>query len=107
MTDEHFMRLWTEAHQGFSADLDRGILKLDRFLHGRRAADDSIGVAYAPSPLATPERKPEATPTARAALAGVTACLATAALLVTVALLATANVHPASAHSLMTYPIVA
>lgn len=107
MTDEHFMRLWTEAHQGFSADLDRGILKLDRFLHGRRAANDSIGAAYAPRPAGNPEPRPDASPTAQAALAGVTACLATAALLVTVALLATANVHPATAHSLITHPIVA
>ena len=107
MTDEHFMRLWAEAHQGFSADLDRGILKLDRFLHSGRSADGTIGPAYASR--TRPDARPELaeSPRARAALAGVTACLATAALLVTVALLATANAQPASAYPLITHTIVA
>jgi hypothetical protein len=103
MTDEHLMRLWVEAHHGFSADLDRGILKLDRFLHGNGEAGSSIESAYDSGDRAAPEESP----TARAALAGVTACLATVALLVTVALLATANVHPASAYPLITHTIVA
>jgi hypothetical protein len=44
---------------------------------------------------------------APAALAGVTACLATMGLLLTVALLATADMHPAHAYPVIAHTIVA
>lgn len=106
MTDELLMRLWADAHDGFSADLDRGILKLDRFLRGPGAPSATIGRAYAPAPrTATPTD--DSVNTASAALAGVTACLATMGLLLTVALLATADLHPAHAYPLFAHTIVA
>jgi hypothetical protein len=43
MTDEHLMRLWADSHAGFSADLDRGNLKLDRFLRDRSQPSKPIG----------------------------------------------------------------
>jgi hypothetical protein len=107
MTDEHLMRLWADSHHGFSADMDRGILKLDRFLRGRREPSAPIGQTYATKEHATAATEHEVNATARAALAGVTACLATMGLVVTVALLATADMHPAAAHPLMMHAIVA
>lgn len=107
MTDEHLMRLWADSHHGFSADMDRGILKLERFLRGQREPKASIGQAYASKEQATAAAEQEMSATARAALAGVTACLATMGLMVTVALLATADMHPAAAHPLMMHAIVA
>jgi hypothetical protein len=107
MTDEHMMRLWADAHHGFSADLDRGILKLDRFLRSPARPAAPIGRAYAPRETANGEAKSEMSATARAALAGMTACFATMGLLVTVALLATADVHPAAAHPILAHTIVA
>ena len=103
MSDEHLMRLWVDSHHGFSADMDRGILELDRFLRGERETRPSIGRAYASQQRAEAELRS----TARAALAGVTACLATMALMVTVALLATADVHAAPAHPFLIHAIVA
>lgn len=107
MTDEHLMRLWADSHHGFSADMDRGILKLDRLLRGRQEPSSAIGSAYASNERRAAAAEPEMSSTARAALAGVTACLATMGLVVTVALLATADMHPAAAHPLMMHAIVA
>jgi hypothetical protein len=107
MTDEYLMRLWADSHDGFSADLDRGILKLDRFLHGRPQPGVSIGRTYASGlSAAAPADEPVST-TARAALAGATACLATMGLLLTVALLATADMHPVHAYPVLAHTIVA
>jgi hypothetical protein len=107
MTDEHMMRLWADAHEGFSADFDRGILKLDRFLRNPAGAGASIGPAYAQCARPAEQPSHEVSATARAALAGLTACLATVGLLMTVALLATADVHPAAASPLLAHTIVA
>ena len=106
MTDEYLMRLWADSHDGFSADLDRGILKLDRFLHGRSPSGAAIGKAYAPASCAAAADESTST-IAPAALAGVTACLATTGLLLTVALLATADIHPAHADPIIAHTIVA
>jgi hypothetical protein len=38
MTDEHFMRQWTDGHECFSADVDKGLAKL------RRIIDAAYGV---------------------------------------------------------------
>jgi hypothetical protein len=107
MTDEYLMRLWADSHHGFSADFDRGILDLGRFLRDRRESTDLIGPAYASDERATPPTRREMSAPARAALAGVSACLATMGLLVMVALLATADVHPAAAYPILTHTIVA
>ncbi len=107
MTDEYLMRLWTDAHNGFSADFDRGILKLDRFLRGRSQAGNSIGRAYASDECATTPADRFMSATARAALTGVTACLATTGLLLTVALLATADIHSAHGYPILAHTIVA
>jgi hypothetical protein len=107
MTDEHLMRLWADSHQGSSADLDRGILKLGAHLRGRREPQAPIGLAYKSGACAVASASPEVSAMARAALAGVTACLATMGLLLTVALLATADLHPAAAYPLVTHTIVA
>nr|WP_166175395.1 hypothetical protein [Altererythrobacter segetis] len=107
MTDEHLMRLWADAHNGFSADLDRGTLKLDRFLRDRPESSSSIGRTYAQASCATAPADDTVSTAARAALAGVTACLATMGLVLTVALLATADMHPADAHPVIAHTIVA
>ena len=107
MTDEHLMRLWADSHSGFSADLDRGILKLDRFLHGRATPVAPIGRTYASGECPAAAADHSMNGMARAALAGVTACLATMGLLLTVALLATADLHPAHAYPVLTHTIVA
>jgi hypothetical protein len=107
MTDEFLTRLWADSHHGFSADFDRGILKLDRFLRARSPAKVSIGKPYASSACAAAPADAYMSTTARAALAGVTACLATTGLLLTVALLATADIHPAHAYPIIAHTIVA
>ena len=107
MTDEYLMRIWADSHDGFSADLDRGILKLDKYLRGRPQARASIGKPYAlASRTAAPAEK-RMSATARAALAGMTACLATMGLVLTVALLATADLNAAHAYPLIAHTIVA
>jgi hypothetical protein len=32
MTDEHFIRQWTEGHERFSADVDKGLAKLRKII---------------------------------------------------------------------------
>ncbi|HTM94871.1 MAG TPA: hypothetical protein VL100_03500 [Croceibacterium sp.] len=32
MTDEHFIRQWTDGHERFSADVDRGLVRLRRII---------------------------------------------------------------------------
>jgi len=32
MTDEHFMRQWTDGHERFSADVDKGLARLRRII---------------------------------------------------------------------------
>ena len=87
--------------------MDRGILKLERFLRSHQEGNASIGRTYAPAERRALVAEHEMSATARAALAGVTACLATMALVITVALLATADMHPAAAHPLIMHAIVA
>lgn len=101
MTDEHLMRQWTDAHSDFSADIDRGLLRLGRFLGSRSKRRQAIGNAYAAGSCAAPA-EPEMLATARAALAGVLACVATTALLVSVAALASAGAgEPVKLHAAM------
>jgi len=107
MTDEYLMRIWTESHDGFSANFDRGILKLDHYLRGRPQAGAPIEPTYVSRDCAAAPSHAPMSATARAALAGVTACLATMGLLLTVGLLTTADVHPASAYPIPTHTIVA
>ena len=106
MTDEHLMRLWADAHTGFSADFDRGALKLDRFLRDRARPMTSIGHAYAGERTTAPASGAMSS-TARAALAGIVAVFATSGLLLTVALLATADVDRSAAHPVAAHMIVA
>jgi hypothetical protein len=102
MTDEHLMRQWTATHDELSGDLDRGLLRLGRCLSNRLHANSR---AYAPAcPAAAPA---ETSLTARAALAGALACLATTVLLVTVGLLTTAGTHGGAALALVSPAIVA
>ena len=107
MTDEYLMRIWTESHDGFSADFDRGILKLDNYLRGRPKVSAAIEPTYASRDCAAAPARAPMSATARAALAGVTACLATMGLLLTVGLLTTADLHAASAYPVPTHTIVA
>lgn len=108
MTDEHLMRQWADAHSQFSSDLDRGLLRLGHFVSARlHATSKPIGKPYASTACtAAPADEPMSV-TARAALAGVLACVATSALLVSVALLATADLHPAAAQPVIAHTIVA
>lgn len=100
MTDELLMRRWNAAHSEFSSDLSRGLLRLGHFLGRRLQRRQTIGKAYASSACTAAEADTEMSATARAALAGVLACVATTALLVSVAALATSGaVHTADAHS--------
>ena len=32
MTDEHFIRQWTDSHEQFSADVDRGLVRLRQII---------------------------------------------------------------------------
>jgi hypothetical protein len=107
MTDEFLMRLWADSHDGYSVDFDRGALKLEAFLRGRSRPTQTIGRAYAPGERRAIPDDASMSPTARAALAGVTACMATMGLLLTVALLATADLHPAHAYPMIAHTIVA
>jgi len=91
MTDEHLMRHWADAHSDFSGDLDRGLLRLGRFIGRRLQGRHSIGEPYASATCTMARSAGGVSPTARAALAGALACVATTALLVTVALLAAAG----------------
>jgi hypothetical protein len=84
MTDELLMRRWNAAHNEFSSDLSRGMLRLGQYLARRTKRRIAIGKAYAPVARVGSEMSE----TARAALAGVLACIATSALLVSVAALA-------------------
>ncbi|MGZ3271443.1 MAG: hypothetical protein ACXU71_10775 [Croceibacterium sp.] len=108
MTDEHLMRQWTDAHNEFSSDLDRGLLRLGHFVSARlHATSKPMGKPYASAACtAAPTDEPMSV-TARAALAGALACVATSALLVSVALLATADLHPAAAQPVIAHAIVA
>jgi hypothetical protein len=107
MTDEHLMRHWADAHNEFSADLDRGLLRLGRFVGGRLQGRLTPSPAYAPAACtAMPASAPEEA-VGRAALAGAMACLATTLLLLTVALLTTAGTHGTAALALVSPAIVA
>ena len=93
MTDEIFMRLWNASHTEFSNDLNRGLLRLGHFLNRRFQRREAIGKTYAPAS----STQNDMSDTARAALAGVLACIATTALLVSVAALANSGTpHVAS-----------
>jgi len=91
MTDELLMRRWNAAHNEFSSDLSRGILRLGQFLAHRGHERKTIGGAYAPATRGAPADDSQMNATARAALAGVLACVATTALMVSVAALATSG----------------
>jgi hypothetical protein len=91
MTDELLMRGWNAVHNEFSTDLSRGLLRLGQFLAHRRQGRKTIGGAYAPSSRRNVARDSQMSATARAALAGVLACVATTALMVSVAALATSG----------------
>jgi hypothetical protein len=104
MTDEHLMRLWADAHEGFSADFDRGILKLGHHLQGRGEKLRPIGQPYARRGCVTVPADREMSANARAALAGIVACLATTGMLLTLSLLFAADF---SAHAASGAPIVA
>jgi len=106
MTDEHLMRQWTATHDELTGDLDRGLLRLGRFVSNRLHASHANSRAYVPAACrAAPAA--EDNPTARAALAGALACLATTVLLVAVALLTTAGTHGGAALALVSPAIVA
>src|SRR3569623_439863 len=95
MTDERLTRQWTATHNEFTGDLDRGLLRLGRFVSNRLHASDVNSAAYARAAYpATPAA--DESPVGRAALAGALACLATTVLLVTMALLTTAGTHAAT-----------
>jgi hypothetical protein len=107
MTDEHLMRHWADAHSEFTGDLDRGLLRLGRFVSTRLQGRRTNSTAYAPAAcLAAPTDEADGT-TARAALAGAMACLATTVLLLAVAVLTTAGTHGAVAVALVNPAIVA
>jgi hypothetical protein len=92
MTDELLMRRWNAAHNEFSSDLSRGLLRLGQFLVRRRQGRNAIGKPYASSTSNATAGDNEMSDMARAALAGVLACVATSALLVSVAALANSGV---------------
>jgi hypothetical protein len=85
MTDELLMRRWAAAHGDFSVSLDRGLLRLGHFLFGKFRRRQAIEKPYARAPH--DDAQSEMSSTARAALAGVLACVATTALLVSLAAL--------------------
>ena len=102
MTDEHLMRQWAIAHCHFSSDLDRGLLRLGGFLSRRLQRLQAIDLPYDQTTCVAAESEAPMSATARAALAGVMACVATSALLVTVAALASAGAgHAAVIHHTM------
>jgi hypothetical protein len=65
MTDEHFIRQWTEGHERFTADVDKGLARLRRI----------IDTAYSEAPA-----RPRGIPSTEAMLAGLGATLVTALL---------------------------
>lgn len=107
MTDEHLMRQWTANHTEFTGGLDRGLLRLGRFVGHRLQATRANRPAYAPSACVAAPADDASHDAARAAVAGVLACLATTVLLVTVALLATAGTHGSAALALVNPALVA
>jgi hypothetical protein len=107
MTDEHLMRQWAAAHSEFTSDLDRGLQRLGRFFTARLQGGRPIGKTYVAASCTTAPTEQPSSAIARAALAGVIACIATTGLLLTVALLATADMHPAAAYPIITNTIVA
>ena len=101
MTDEHLMRQWADAHSHFSGDLDRGLLRLGRFVSKRLSVRSANSSTYA---SVTPANS---SPAARAALAGAMACLATTFLLLSLALAATAGTHSAAGLAVVDHVILA
>ena len=101
MTDEHLMRHWADAHSDFSSDLDRGMLRLGRFVTKRLSRRTTDNSAYAPAAPGSPN------PVARAAMAGAMACLATTFLLLSLALAATAGTHSAAGLAVVGHVILA
>lgn len=97
MTDEHLMRQWADAHSDFSSDLDRGLLRLGSYLSRRLQRRQPIGRPYGLSARAAARHDVQVNSPGRAALAGVMACVATTALLVAVASLATSGTIDAAA----------
>jgi hypothetical protein len=91
MTDELLMRRWNATHNEFSTDLSRGLLRLGQYLARRRQTPKAIGKPYAPAIGHAVAGDNQMSATARAALAGVLACVATTALMVSVAALATSG----------------
>jgi hypothetical protein len=84
MIDEYMMRYWVDGHDELSHVLDRPLARLAGLANTLRRNVRSIGLPYAPG---TSRPEDEAHPAARAALAGVMACFATAAMLLTLSLL--------------------
>ena len=80
MTDELFMRQWNRGHAGFSADVDRKLALLSRYLTRRERRLFGIRETY-------DNEEPESS--ARAILSGLAASLATTTLFLGVGLLAT------------------
>lgn len=72
MIDEHFIRQWTDGHDRFSADLDRGLARL------RAIIDSAYGEQVQPKP--GPARS-------EAIMAGLAATTMTVVLLATTAVL--------------------
>jgi hypothetical protein len=107
MTDEHLMRQWADAHSEFTGDLDRGLLRLGRYVGKRLQGKNANSTAYASTACLAAPREHAAGTTARAALAGAMACLATTVLLLAVAVLTTAGTHGATALALVNPAIVA
>ena len=106
MTDEHLMRQWTATHSEFTGDLDRGLLRLGRFVSNRLHASGANSTAYAPTTCKAVSA-PEENPVARAALAGALACLATTVLLLATAIMTTAGTHAATSLAVVNHVIVA
>ena len=74
MTDEHFMRQWTDGHDRFSVDVDKGLARLRRI----------IEAAYGEPIQGDDRRRP-----AEAMLAGLAASAVTTVLFVSTLLVAT------------------
>lgn len=97
MTDEHIQRYWADAHNEFTGDLDRGLLRLGHHLSRRLRGRQAIDKPYARATSAAVRQNSPKTGNTQAALAGLAACVATTVLLVTVALLATSGTLDAGA----------
>jgi hypothetical protein len=102
MTDEYLMRYWADAHNEFSSNLDRGLVRLMRFLRPGLLDRRTIRRAYRSA-------GDEMSETARAALAGVLACLATCGVLLTLSLLFAADIpaHAAAGAPIIAHAIIA